>query len=112
MNWYLHVLMKKYAAFDGRAGREEFWHFTLINVVISLGLYAGLNEVWAVYYSLAILIPTIAVSVRRLHDIDRSGWWFLMVVVPILDIVLLFMMLLDGKPGPNQYGFNPKDVIA
>ncbi len=111
MNWYLDVLVKKYAVFDGRAGREEYWHFTLINIIFSLALYAGFNEVWAIY-ALVVLIPSIAVTVRRLHDIDRSGWWFLMVIVPILDIALLIMMLLDGKPGPNQYGFNPKDVIA
>jgi uncharacterized membrane protein YhaH (DUF805 family) len=110
MNWYLAVL-KNYAAFDGRAGREEYWHFTLINVIISIALYVTLNEMWAVY-TLAVLVPSIAVSVRRLHDIDRSGWWFLIAVIPLFAIVLMFMMLLDGKPGANQYGFNPKDVIA
>jgi uncharacterized membrane protein YhaH (DUF805 family) len=107
MNWYLEVL-KNYAVFDGRAGREEYWQFTLLNIIVSLALYLTLNELWAVY-TVVILIPSIAVSVRRLHDIDRSGWWVLSVIVPV---VLLFMMLLDGKPGENRYGFNPKDVIA
>lgn len=107
MNWYLDVL-RNYAAFDGRAGREEYWQFTLINITISIALYATLNDLWAVY-TVAVLMPSIAVSVRRLHDIDRSGWWVLSAVVPV---VLLFMMLLDGKPGDNRYGFNPKDVIA
>jgi uncharacterized membrane protein YhaH (DUF805 family) len=111
MNWYFDVLMNNYAAFEGRAGREEYWHFTLLNVIISIAFYVSMNDLWAIY-TMAVLIPGIAVSVRRLHDIDRSGWWFLMVIVPIVDIVLLFMMLLDGKPGANQYGFNPKDVIA
>ena len=110
MAWYLDVL-KNYAMFDGRAGREEFWQFTLINIIISIGLYATLSDLWAVY-TVAVLVPSIAVSVRRLHDIDRSGWWFLIAIVPVIYIVLLFMMLLDGKPGTNQYGFNPKDVIA
>jgi uncharacterized membrane protein YhaH (DUF805 family) len=107
MNGYLEVL-KNYAVFDGRAGREEYWQFTLLNIIISIALYVTINELWAVY-TVAVLIPTIAVSIRRLHDIDRSGWWVLSVIVPV---VLLFLMLLDGKPGQNQYGFNPKDVIA
>jgi uncharacterized membrane protein YhaH (DUF805 family) len=107
MNWYLEVL-RNYAVFDGRAGREEYWNFTLLNIIISIVLYFTLNELWAIY-TVTILIPSIAVSIRRLHDIDRSGWWVLSVIVPV---VLLFMMVLDGKPGPNQYGFNPKDVIA
>lgn len=110
MNWYLDVL-RNYAAFDGRASREEYWQFTLINVTISIILYVTLNDLWAVY-TVAVLVPSIAVSVRRLHDIDRSGWWVLIVIVPVFVIVLLFMMLLDGKPGDNRYGFNPKDVIA
>lgn len=110
MAWYLDVL-KNYAVFDGRAGREEFWQFTLINIFVTIILYATMNDLWAVY-TVAVLIPSIAVSVRRLHDIDRSGWWFLIAIVPVIDIVLLFMMLLEGKPGANQYGFNPKDVIA
>ncbi|MBU1425493.1 MAG: DUF805 domain-containing protein [Gammaproteobacteria bacterium] len=110
MAWYLDVL-KNYAVFDGRAGREEFWQFTLINIFVTIILYASMNDLWAVY-TVAVLIPSIAVSVRRLHDIDRSGWWFLIAIVPVIDVVLLFMMLLEGKPGANQYGFNPKDVIA
>ena len=107
MNWYLEVL-KNYAVFDGRAGREEYWHFTFLNIIISIALYVTINELWAVY-TVAVLLPSFAVSVRRLHDIDRGGWWILSVIVPV---VLLFLMLLDGKPGQNQYGFNPKDVIA
>lgn len=110
MNWYLEVL-RNYAVLDGRAGREEYWQFTLLNIIISAALYLSFKDLWAVY-TVAVLIPSIAVSVRRLHDIDRSGWWVLIVIVPLLLIVLLFMMLLDGKPGENQYGFNPKDVIA
>lgn len=107
MDWYMDVL-RNYAAFDGRAGREEFWHFTLFNCVISIALFFTFNELWAVY-TVVVLIPTIAVSVRRLHDLDRSGWWVLTGIVPV---VLLFILVLDGKPGANRYGFNPKDVIA
>ena len=110
MNWYLEVL-KNYAAFDGRAGREEFWHYTLLNIIIGVSLYFTLNDL-CVVYSVFALIPSIAVSVRRLHDIDRGGWQVLIALVPLWNIVFLFQMLQDGKPGQNQYGFNPKDVIA
>jgi uncharacterized membrane protein YhaH (DUF805 family) len=110
MNWYLDVL-KNYAEFDGRAGREEFWHFTLLNIIICFALFFTYDGLWALY-ALAVMIPNIAVSVRRLHDLDRSGWWVLIVVVPVVDIPLLLLMLRDSEPGVNQYGFNPKDVIA
>lgn len=107
MNWYLDVL-KNYAAFDGRAGREEYWHFTLLNLIIIAALLAGFTDL-CIVYALAVLIPSVAVTVRRLHDIDRNGWWILSVIV---FPVLLVLMMQDGRPGQNQYGFNPKDVIA
>ena len=119
MSWYLEVL-KNYAVFDGRARRKEYWMFALINVVITfvlilidsligtfspqagIGLLSGL-------YALAVLIPSIAVTVRRLHDTGRSGWWILITLIPIIGgIVLLIFMLLDSQPGANQYGPNPK----
>lgn len=109
MNWYLEVL-KNFAGFDGRAGREEFWHFTLVNVVICVVLYISYHGLWAIY-AMLVLMPSIAVSVRRLHDIGRSGWWLLIAVVSA-GIVYLFFMLQDGTHGENEYGFNPKDVIA
>jgi uncharacterized membrane protein YhaH (DUF805 family) len=110
MNWYLDVL-KNYAAFEGRAGREEFWHFTTLNILVSLALFSTNSHLLA-FYALAVLIPSIAVSVRRLHDINRSGWWLLIAVVPILCIVVVIFLMQDGVAGQNQHGFNPKDVIA
>lgn len=110
MNWYLDVL-KNFAVIDGRAGREEYWHFTLINIVVCIALYASYNSLWAIY-ALAVLVPGITVSIRRLHDIGRSGWWFLIAFVPVVGIVYLIFMLQDGMHGENQYGFNPKDFIA
>jgi uncharacterized membrane protein YhaH (DUF805 family) len=110
MNWYLDVL-KNYADFDGRAGREEYWYFILFNILINVFLLATHNWLWAMY-TLAVLIPSIAVSVRRLHDTSHSGWWVLIAVVPVLGFVFLFLMLQDSEPSVNQYGFNPKDVIA
>lgn len=117
MNWYLEVL-KKYAVFNGRARRTEYWMFVLFNIIISfvLGFVEGLvggPGVIGLLYSLAVLIPGIAVSVRRLHDTDRSGWWLLIAFVPLIGaIVLLVFMVQDSKSGQNQYGTNPKEATA
>jgi uncharacterized membrane protein YhaH (DUF805 family) len=113
MNWYLEVL-KKYAVFSGRARRMEYWMFFLINIIIYIVLsiidwLIGTVGILVGLYGLAILIPGIAVTVRRLHDTDRSGWWILIGLVPFIGaIVLLIFMVLEGKPGSNQYGPNPK----
>jgi uncharacterized membrane protein YhaH (DUF805 family) len=114
MNWYLEVL-KKYAVFDGRARRKEYWMFSLFNIIIALIL--GLGELSAgsdqnvlvALYALAVLLPGLAVGVRRLHDTGRSGWWLFIAFVPIIGaIVLLVFMVQDSQPGENQYGPNPK----
>lgn len=122
MSWYLAVL-GKYAVFAGRARRKEYWMFSLINFLISFamgiialivtgGVGRGYNIITACY-ALFILIPGIAVSVRRLHDIGRSGWWLWIAVVPLLGaIVLLIFAIQDSEPGPNAYGPNPKTEFA
>ena len=115
MNWYLEAL-KKYAVFSGRARRTEYWMFMLFNVIagIILGIVdaiLGTGGVLGAIYALAVLIPGLAVSVRRLHDTSRSGWWLLIAFVPIVGaIVLLVFSLQDSTPGPNAYGPNPKEV--
>ena len=117
MNWYLEVL-KKYAVFSGRARRKEYWMFFLFNVIILFVLafvegFAGSPGIVSMLYSLAVLIPAIAVTVRRLHDTDRSGWWLLIALIPLIGmIVLLAFMVQDSKPGENQYGPNPKTETA
>jgi uncharacterized membrane protein YhaH (DUF805 family) len=117
MNWYLDVL-KKYAEFDGRARRKEYWMFALINLLITLAIaivegIVGTAGLLGLIYGLAILLPAIAVSVRRLHDTDRSGWWLLIALVPLLGaIVLLVFMVQDSKPGTNLYGIYPKTVMT
>ena len=121
MNWYLEAL-KKYAVFSGRARRKEYWYFCLFNMIISIvlavvdgvtGSYsaeAGIGLLGGIY-ALAILVPGIAVSVRRLHDTDRSAWWLLVALIPLIGAIVLFVfMVLDSKPGENQYGANPKDT--
>ena len=121
MNWYLDVL-KKYAVFSGRARRKEYWFFILFNFIIltvltvidnvigSYDLEQGVGLLGGIY-ALAVLIPNIAVSVRRLHDTGRSGWWLFIGLIPLIGgIVLLVFMFQDSKPGQNQYGANPKEV--
>src|SRR5436853_7471427 len=119
MNWYLQAL-KKYADFTGRARRKEYCFFVLFNIIISvvltvcdvfMGTYSAAASIGILtgIYTLAVLIPGIAVSVRRLHDTGRSGWWLLIVLVPLIGwIVLLIFMLSDGQPGQNADGPSPK----
>ena len=122
MKYYLEVL-KKYAVFSGRAGRAEFWRFFLINSLIIVGLIVlqitlssvvGRSAVanlaismLSVVYWLAILIPSLAVTVRRLHDSNLSGWWLLISFVPFGGIVLLVFYILASTPGANRFGPNP-----
>lgn len=124
MNWYLEVLTKKYATFEGRARRKEFWFFVLFNFLALLvltivdGVTGTLDEKTGLgllsgLYLLGVLVPSIAVTVRRLHDTDRSGWWVLIGFIPLVGaLVLLVFELLDGTPGANRFGPNPKDVAA
>lgn len=119
MQWYLGVL-KQYANFSGRARRKELWMFALFNVVIaavllilnaavSKGSVSGPFYILLVLYYLAVLLPSIAVGVRRLHDTNRSGFWILISLVPIVgSIVLLVFYLLPGDAGANSHGADPK----
>lgn len=105
MNWYLMVL-KNYAGFKGRARRKEYWMFYLINLIISIALTV-LDQIMKLQllsniYSLAVLLPTIAVGVRRMHDTNKSGWYIL---IPFYNIYLL---CINGDAGENQYGPDPK----
>ena len=116
MHWYLEV-WKQYAVFRGRSRRAEYWTFVLCNLAILLvlriidGLIGGSGMIVLVY-SLAVLVPVMAVSVRRLHDTDRSGWWLLVTFFPFFGVlVLLLFMVQDSDPKKNQYGPNPKQAI-
>ncbi|GGD18205.1 DUF805 domain-containing protein [Flavobacterium orientale] len=106
MKYYLEVL-QKYAEFNGRARRKEYWMFVLFNVIISYSLLfidvyfetMFINTI----YSLAVLIPSIAVGVRRMHDVGKSGWYIL---IPIYNLILACT---EGDKGPNEYGSDPKN---
>lgn len=108
MNWYLKVL-KQYADFSGRARRKEYWMFVLINILITYGIIfisigfeipelSILNSI----YSFAVLVPSIAVGVRRMHDVGKSGWYLL---IPIYSLILACT---DSEAGSNKWGPNPK----
>ncbi len=123
MSWYLEAL-KKYAVFGGRSRRKEYWYFVLFNLIVyvvltmidfllgtfsfsaNVGLLSGI-------YSVAVIIPTLAVAVRRLHDIDRTGWWLLIGLIPVIGtIVLIVFHVTDSTPGNNRYGPNPKEAAT
>ena len=103
----------QYATFNGRACRSEYWFFHLFNAIVIAVLrtidYTMLDlEVLAGIWSLLTLIPMLALNVRRLHDIDRSGWWFLLVFVPVIGwVILLIWACTQGTAGPNRFGADP-----
>ena len=115
LDYYTGVL-KNYAGFEGRARRAEFWQYGLMNliVVVALVILSAIIKpliFLVIIYYLAILVPTLAVTVRRLHDTDRSGFWFFISFVPFVGgIILLVFECLDSTPGDNKYGPNPKGV--
>ena len=108
--------LKKYAVFDGRARRKEYWMFFLLYFIVIV--IANVIDVFALtmgiinlIVSLGLFIPSLAVGVRRLHDIDRSGWWMLIVLIPLIGaIVLLVFFCKDGTNGSNRFGEDPKSL--
>ncbi|AXF86123.1 Inner membrane protein YhaH [Ephemeroptericola cinctiostellae] len=117
-NLYLSVLKGKYAQFNGRASRTEYWTFTLVNAAISIVLilveraFGGQGSGFlSSIFGLGVLIPGVAVLIRRLHDTDRSGWWALLAVLPLANLVLLAFMFFDGTQGANRFGENPKGNV-
>ena len=119
MNWYLKC-WKQYADFSGRARRKEYWMFVLFNIIVAIiagiidGVLGLINPeigfgVFGGLYSLAAFIPGLAVSVRRLHDIGKSGWYYLLGLIPLLGaIVLLVWFCTEGEHGANKWGEDPK----
>ena len=114
MKWYLAVL-RKYVVFTGRARRTDYWMFVLISGMVEIGLsfingwMGGDTPALPLLYGSVVLLPSLAVSIRRLHDIDRSGWWVLLVFVPFLGlVVLLVFMATPGSEMANRFGPSPK----
>ena len=118
VNWWKVVVLQKYTQFVGRAGRAEFWWFFLASFIISavlsiLGRASVVFSVLGFIYSLAVLVPSIAVGIRRLHDTARSGWWILIGLIPLVGfIILIVFWATQGNPGANQYGAPPPNEPA
>jgi uncharacterized membrane protein YhaH (DUF805 family) len=129
--WFLTAL-RKYAVFDGRSRRREYWYFVLVTALVTLALTLPydlqtggnpqlsppgpialfLSFVYGLFV-LAMFVPSLALSVRRLHDTGRSGWWVLVGLVPFFGgLVLLYFSALDSEPGDNRFGPNPKGLAA
>lgn len=123
--YWMQQPLKKYADFNGRARRMEYWMFVVLNIAVSVvatildgilgmkGMIAGLYGPLTLLALLALIVPGIAVGIRRLHDQDKSGWWLLLAVVPIIGgIVLLVFFCFEGTKGENRYGSDPKSGAA
>lgn len=114
MEWYLRVVKDNYANFNGRARRKEYWMFFLFNmlfaiVTVIIDFILGTFLLIYAIYVLALIIPSIAVTIRRLHDIGKSGWWYFILLVPFIGAIwLLVLLCTDGNPGDNSYGPSPK----
>lgn len=120
IDWYKKVVFENYANFNGRARRSEYWYYTLANIVFAIAAMIidnvaglafeniGYGPLYSLY-ALAVLIPGLAVAVRRLHDVNKSGWFLLIAFVPLIGAIwLLVLFCKEGDKGANQYGEDPK----
>ena len=114
MQYFISCIKDKYVCFSGRARRKEYWMFVLFNFLVSFvaqvidGLLSA-GGLLCLIVCLGLLLPSLGVSIRRLHDTDRSGWWLLIALIPLIGpLVLLVFMCLDGTSGENRFGANPK----
>lgn len=119
IEWYKKVVFENYANFSGRARRSEYWYFYLASAIISIVLSIIDNVIGykigsvnlgivGIFYSLLVFIPTLAVGVRRLHDVGKSGWFLLIVLTCIGAFWILYLFCTDGDQGTNEYGPDPK----
>jgi len=113
MEWYIGVL-SQYTVYTGRARRKEYWMFVLISAIVTviLNVFDALFSSFglaSLLYGLAVFLPATCVSIRRLHDTGRSGWWLLLCLIPVLGfLVLVFFLVLEGDSDENEYGLDPK----
>lgn len=122
IDWYKKVVFENYANFNGRARRSEYWWFILANLILAvvamvIDNVAGINfdpiPYGPIYilYALAVFLPGLAVSVRRLHDVGKSGWFYFIVLIPLVGAIwLLVLFFTEGNRGENQYGPDPKAI--
>ena len=119
--WYKKVVFENYANFSGRARRSEYWYFVLFNMIFAICAYLldtvlninfepGAGGPFYLVYILGVFIPGLAVAVRRLHDVDKSGWFFLIALIPLIGLIwLLILFFSEGTNGRNNFGENPKN---
>lgn len=129
IEWYKKVVFENYANFKGRARRSEYWYFALANGLISMILLILGGSIGALFgdgftgiaigyilfiiYTLAVLLPSLGVIARRLHDVGKSGWFYLVAFIPLVGpFWILILFCTEGNQGPNQYGPDPKNEIA
>jgi len=116
MEWYMKVVKENYANFKGRARRKEYWMFFLFNMIFVMVLaiidfMIGTFPLIYMVYLLALLLPSLAVFVRRLHDVGKSGWWFFIGLIPLIGAIwLLILLCTDSDASQNSYGPSPKAV--
>ncbi|MCD8034791.1 MAG: DUF805 domain-containing protein [Alistipes sp.] len=112
MNWYLKVVKEHYADFKGRARRREYWMFVLFNLLfaVAAALVGAMIRFpfLSTLYGLAVLVPSIAVGVRRLHDLGKSGWMLLLCLIPLVNLYLIYLFCLEGEKKSNAWGPNSK----
>ncbi len=107
---YLDTIKNHYFDFEGRVGRRTFWMFFLVNVLISIILSFFNSYSLSYIYSLAILLPSLGIGARRLHDVGKSGWWQLISIIPLVGIIVLIVFWAqEGQPGANEYGEAPQE---
>jgi uncharacterized membrane protein YhaH (DUF805 family) len=107
MDYFIGAL-KKYADFSGRARRKEYWMFILIYMVINVILALLGMDIISGIVALALLIPSLSIGARRLHDTGRSGWWQLIYLVPLIGLIVMIVFLVQDSHDTNDYGVNPK----
>jgi uncharacterized membrane protein YhaH (DUF805 family) len=108
---YFTGALKKYADFTGRARRKEYWMFILIYTVINIVLAVLGLDIVSMLVGLALLVPSISIAARRLHDTGRSGWWQLIALIPIIGFIILIVFLVQDSHETNDYGVNPKSTV-
>lgn len=128
-DWWKKVVLKNYANFEGRARRKEYWSFQLVNFIIIIPIYVlfvimMLNSetgepsalsfiplILMFIFGFSLLLPSIAVAIRRLHDTNKSGWYLLLSFIPVVSLILLVFYFTEGVTGENDYGADPKNPI-
>lgn len=113
----IKTVLNSYAKFEGRSSRSEYWWWFLAYILgyaiaFMVGGALGMGELLAGVFGLALLVPNIAVSVRRFHDIGKSGWWTLIFIIPLVGLIAMIYFFTKVSEGPNQYGEGPQPPAA